>query len=125
MSWDASLVEICPTCEHVKCYRSWNYTHNCNVMISVVVEAMGYSLASHWLIGHMGKSWFRVLDGLTGDGGSVFLSAICTGLIGDPEHFKTMNPAGGWGSYETLLPVLQEMRDAGLEYPCATWRVNG
>lgn len=40
-------------------------------------------------------------------------------LEADPEHFRAMNPPNGWGSYDTLLPVLREIRDACFEHPLA------
>ena len=125
MSWDADLSNVCSTCGHEECYERWNYTHNCNAMISAIVEEMGYTLERHWLIGHMGKSWFEILNGLTGAAGSAFLASILSSLYADPERFTSMNPRNGWGSYETLLPVLQDMHDVGMEYPTAVWKVTG
>lgn len=125
MSWDAYLKDVCITCGHSENCGTWNYTHNCNNMISEVVKELGYELERHWLIDHMGESWFHVLDGLTGKDGSAFLAKIIEGLEANPERFQAMNPDNGWGSYETLLPVLRAMRNEGLKNPAASWRVNG
>ena len=125
MSWDADLVECCITCGHEERHGSWNYTHNCNQMISAVVEEMGYELKTHWLIGHMGKSWFEVLDNMSGKDGAKFLREIVMRLEAHPERFSAMNPPNGWGSYETLLPLLHAMKTASYKNPGASWRVSG
>lgn len=125
MSWDAYLVSCCITCGHKENHGSWNYTHNCNQMISVVVEEMGHALKTHWLIGHMGKSWFEVLDGMSGKDGATFLCDVVARLEADPERFRAMNPPNGFGSYETLIPVLSDMKVASYENPGDFWRVGG
>ena len=125
MSWDADLEETCAACGHVENYGSWNYTHNCNHMIGAVVEELGHELETHWLIGHMGKSWFYVLHGMSGKDGHAFLQQILQRLQADPARFQAMNPENGWGSYETLLPVLRNMRQRSYEHPAARWRVDG
>ena len=126
MSWDAYLVSSsCITCGHEERHGSWNYTHNCNQMIATVVEDMGYELKQHWLIGHMGKSWFDVLDGMSGKDGAKFLGKIVQRLEADPERFCEWNPPNGCGSYETLLPTLRDMEIISYKNPGATWRVDG
>ena|SRR5688572_3708666 len=122
MSWDASLVDDCG--DDIGCCE-WNYTHNTNGMISAVLENAGYELESHWLIGHMGKSWFKVLNGLDGQKGAELLTLIIDGLEADPERFEAMNPANGWGSYDTLLPILKKMLAASIEHPTGKWSVRG
>lgn len=74
MSWDAYL------CAEVDGHdieiKSWNYTHNCNRMMATVLEEHGHKLEQHWLIGHMGKSWFDALNGLDGKHGGELLDMI-------------------------------------------------
>lgn len=125
MSWHARLVVECDG--HVIGIpgTDTNYTHNCNAMISAVVEVMGYQLERHWLIGHMGKSWFRVLEGRSGQDGARWLREIVAALEAAPARFEAMNPSNGWGSFATLLPVLQQMQQQGEEYPSARWDVWG
>ena len=81
MSWDAALINVCTACKHKEQHGSWHYTHNCNAMLSAALEDVGYVLESHWLIGHMGKSWFRVLDGLNGRDGAALLSLIISMFV--------------------------------------------
>jgi len=114
MSWNAYIGD-----------KSWNYTHNTNEMIATVLEEHGAKMESHWLIGHMGKSWFTLLNGLSGRAGAKFLQIVVDGLERDPDRFVAMNPPNGWGSYDTLLPKLREMLAASRHYPNDTWEVHG
>jgi hypothetical protein len=114
MSWDAHLSG-----------RDWNYTHNCNHMISTVLEEGGAQIEKHWLIGHMGGSWYQLLDGMTGESGANLLRQIVVGLLADPKRFRAMNPRNGWGNYDSLLKVLLEMLLASVDLPCDRWRVSG
>jgi hypothetical protein len=41
----------------------------------------------------------------------------------NPDRCRELNPANGWGSYASLLPVLQEMADAGAAALDGHWRV--
>jgi len=40
----------------------------------------------------------------------------------DPAKFIDLNPANGWGSYETFLPWLREYLQACIEHPKAQVR---
>lgn len=95
MSYDVNA-----TCTH--CGGSsdnWNYTSNCAPMW----RAAGLDIAA----------W---------DGRPVraFAEAISVALVqleADPEKFRAMNPSNGWGSYETLLPALEQLRRNVLAAP--------
>lgn len=105
MSWDADL--ICNACGHAVIER--NYTSNTSAM----VQATRPSDAPNWL---------SELHGTPGPEGARLLAEIIAALEADPEKYRAMNPPNGWGSYDTLLPVLREMRDSVGEVP-ATWQV--
>lgn len=104
MSWDADLT--CDACGHAIVEQ--NYTHNTNGMINVALDR-----DEHWL---------DALNGATGPEGARLLDGIIKELESDPPRFRAMNPPNGWGSYDSVLPLLRKMRDAVGEVP-ATWRV--
>lgn len=120
MSWDASF-----SLTEELLLRDWNYTHNCDRMISTVLEEQGYTLEEYWLTKHMGKSWYRRLNGLSGSDGFALLDLIVKGLEKEPDRFIAMNPSNGWGSYETLLPILRDMRETSKAYPEGRWKTLG
>lgn len=117
MSWDVSLYD-----DRGHCEGDWNYTHNCNPMIDAVLQAEPdeSTFAPHVF----GSCWWKNLDGMEGKQGSEFLSRIITGLSGDPERFRAMNPSNGWGNYDQMLSIFQEMRDRVPEWPCV-WKASG
>lgn len=46
-------------------------------------------------------------------------------LKGDPERFRVLNPANGWGSYEGLIEFVEKYLEACKQYPTASvsaWR---
>jgi len=120
MSWDADLID-----DRGHNEGSWNFTHNCNGMIAAAMETLGQPRppeASRIL--PIGPAWWYSLDGKSGPEGKAFLAGIIGALEADPLHFKAMNPANGWGSYEQLLETLRSMRDAVPAWP-TTWSANG
>jgi len=40
-------------------------------------------------------------------------------LIGDPDKYKAMNPANGWGDYDGAVKVLNALIDACIAHPDA------
>ena len=137
MSWDASL--YCNACGH--CIGDWNFTHNTSVMIYSVLAEASYELPAstlecwglprdadgkltHYPDGHGTVAWWEHLDGMTGPEGAAYLDLIVTRLEANPVRFRAMNPENGWGSYDTLLKTLREMRAAVPEAPCE-WRASG
>jgi hypothetical protein len=45
-------------------------------------------------------------------------------LTREPERFKAMNPANGWGTYEVLVGFVEEYLQACAAYPDAEIRVS-
>lgn len=123
MSWDAYLYD-----DRGHLEGNWNYTHNCNGMVnlildpnyeqrSVVEEVFCFKDKKH-------VSWYKHLDGMSGPDGAAFLQKIITNLRTNPEKFIALNPPNGWGSYESFLEVLTNMRDRVPEYP-TKWSTSG
>lgn len=128
MSWDADLNVTVDG--NVVRIGEWNHTHNCNQMANIVMREGWYKLASvleekHWLIANVGTSWWKVLDGLDGQKSAELLDLVIVGLEKEPERFQAMNPENGWGSYDTLLEVLREMREQSQKFPSGQWSVSG
>lgn len=134
MSWAAHLViPPCDSCGRGESYiGDWNYTHNCNGMIE---DALGYKqleeTAETWWARFnsetgMGRhSWWDLLHGKSGAEGAAFLGYILGALKALPHKYRAMNPENGWGDYDSLVRVLEEMRDQSVKYPNATWSACG
>lgn len=63
-------------------------------------------------------------DKLAGDVLPVLQAAI-TDMDAHPEKYRPLNPPNGWGSYESCLKFLIELRDEFRRHPKATvavWR---
>lgn len=117
MSWDATLHD---TSGHV--YGDWNYTHNCNGMIAAALRESPHAKSIEHVL--VGRSWWDGLNGLSGKAGGQLLTVAIDQLEADPDRFRAMNPANGWGDYESLVVVLQDMRDAVPDHP-TIWQVSG
>lgn len=127
MSWDAELYTEVDG-KRVQCGDDdWNYTHNTNCMIAAVLEDAGKEVGSAWwndLRKEKGDYWCTALNGLTGAEGAKLLTLIIDGLAANPSRFIAMNPSNGWGSYQRLLPILRQMRDASQDWPSAKWSIS-
>lgn len=123
MSWDASLID---DRGHVE--GDWNYTHNCNGMANAVLDPdyQQRSVAEEVFrfVDKSHVSWWKRLDGLSGQEGRKLLDAIITGLEAEPERFRAMNPENGWGDYDSFLAVLREMCGAVPDWQ-TVWSVSG
>jgi hypothetical protein len=124
VSWDAYLTD-----DRGHCEGSWNYTHNTNGMIAAAYEAVTGESTEQCdgpLGPAIGAAWWHRLDGAFGNTGADYLGKIIEGLEADPGRYREMNPPNGWGSYDSLLEVLREMRDTALrcDRP-TTWEVSG
>ena len=125
MSWDACL----QAADGGYVTPEWNFTHNTNGMIAAAYEAVTGNTTPQCggpLGRAIGPAWWERLDGQPGGEGAEYLAVIVTGLESDPARYRAMNPENGWGSYDTLLPLLREMRDApGAIGTPAVWQVSG
>ena len=88
---------------------SWNYTHNTNDMM----RAAGYD----WIYNLNG---LKVVDTLPS------FEHMLENLKADPERYTPMNPANGWGDYNSLVAVwefeiLPRAREIVKSVPEATW----
>lgn len=103
MSWDINLyteldgeiIDIPGT--------DFNYTHNINQMI----REAGFS------------DWPYEVDGWDAQDLGIALAKSLEELTRDPKRFRAMNPKNGWGDYDTLVPVLQQIRELCAKYPSA------
>lgn len=102
------------------CEGSWNYTHNCNPMINAAMDAAGIERISD---DRGPVTWLWHIAGMSGPDGAAILHAVIGQFEADPDWFRAMDPENGWGSYDTLLPVLREMRAAVPEWP-TSWAVS-
>lgn len=52
------------------------------------------------------------------------LTAAIERMAADPDTYEAMNPANGWGSYESTLEFLRGLRDACRDHPATSLRVS-
>lgn len=106
MGLDVCLERVQPTVVF-----SDNYTHNCGKMADAAgiyyhlwrPEEIGIHKASQ-LIGPLTEGIKR--------------------MEANPDAFIALNPANGWGSYDTFLPWVRRYLEACREYPDATVRAS-
>ncbi len=123
MSWDAYLID-----DRGHYDGEWNYTHNCNGMANAALyedppDAEQPSTFDE-VFRPTRESWWKLLDGMSGPLGAAMLDRIIKRLEADPQRFRAMNPANGWGDYDSFLKTLTEMRNAVPEWP-TKWEVYG
>lgn len=78
-----------------------NHTSNCNPML-----------------GDVGIIWDE-LDGKQAKEARAIIAAGLEKLQNDPVKYEAMNPPNGWGSYETLCKVIQEILIEVTKHPLA------
>ena len=110
MSWDASLYD-----DRGHCEGDWNYTHNTNKLINAALADIGQPQKD---------TWWRTLNGMDGPEGAEFLHQIIMALRANPDKFVPMNPPNGWGDYDSLIKVLEDMKASVPEWP-TQWIVHG
>lgn len=93
MGWDIEIREnTCETCGLSHEVGGWQLTYNLSEMVR---SAGAYKIfANH---------------STTGPEGLEILERAVLALESDPDRFRKMNPANGWGSYDGLLKVFREM----------------
>lgn len=119
MSWDADLTGQIDG-NPVNLF-SQNYTHNCNVMANTALRAVAKRTGMPEPI----ESWWKLLHGMNGTDGYLFLLGIVTIMKTNPEPYIAMNPDNKWGSYETFLETLENMMEVSFKYPSAKWSTSG
>ena len=80
----------------------WNYTSNC---------------ARMWRLAGADLAEF---DGKTAGACLIVLEAAVMTMKRDPLPYLALNPDNGWGSYDTLLPALDELAAMFRAHPKAT-----
>ena len=103
MSWDIHLYTELDGQEIEIQGTDFNYTHNTNQM----VREAGL------------KEWPYKIDGWDAQDLGIALAKALEELTRDPKRFRAMNPANGWGDYDSLIVVLQRIRDLCAQYPSA------
>lgn len=83
----------------------WNYTSNCSPM---------WRLAGADLAAFDGKPAGDCLP---------LLTAAIADMRANPDRYAPLDPPNGWGSYASLLPVLDRLAAQFARHPSATVRV--
>jgi hypothetical protein len=52
------------------------------------------------------------------------LQAAIRAMEAEPETYRAMNPANGWGDYEGCLDFLKSIRDACATHPACTVHIS-
>lgn len=123
MSWDAELIDA----DTSKTLAEWNFTHNTNVMANLVLYPntdTSRSVAAE-VFSPQNTPWWRLLDGTDGPEGAKLLDRIIAGLRADAARFQELNPANGWGDYDSFLAVLVQMRESIPVSGSVSWSVTG
>lgn len=108
MSWDVYLVD---DRGHIE--GEWNYTYNTTPMIHAACQDAGIEFPE--------RNWHAHLHGMSGPDGAAFLGAIVEQMRGKPDRYMDLNPPNGWGDYDGILKVLDEMCRSVPEWPTA-WK---
>lgn len=88
MSWDIGI----ELCGYKFQDKEWNYTHNCNDMMRAA-----------------GVDWVYTLDGLKVKDTIPQFEMMLENLKADPERYIAMNPPNGWGDYNSLVAIWEEI----------------
>lgn len=109
MSYDVSI--FCPTCRHSEC--DLNYTWNCAPMFydALTWANKGVELGINQL-NEMKCSEAKPL-----------LSLAINRMKDNPDIYKPMNPANGWGDYEGAIAFLEAILGYCEKLPDATIHV--
>lgn len=107
MSWDIDLMGEIDG--HPVNLGSWNYTHNTNRMI----REAGFT---DWSMDE--------IQGMSAREFATRLGRAIDTLVIKPEQFREMDAQNGWGSYDTLVPVLRELHDQARRFPSATMHAS-
>jgi hypothetical protein len=102
MSYDIWLTIDTGGPEPVEVGESWNYTSNSGP----AWRAAGADLAD--FDGKLAVDCARILD-----------AAIET-MRTEPARFKALDAPNGWGTYDTLVPALEKLRNTMRRHPKAT-----
>jgi hypothetical protein len=102
MSWDVWLEMDTGGPIKTEVSESFNYTHNCNCMLRDV-----------------GIEWSEMRN-MKGKDVVFMLDIAIEKLKSDPEKYRKMNPSNGWGSYDSLLSVLERIVEDFSMHPKAT-----
>lgn len=66
----------------------------------------------------------RLLDGAPACEAAGVLAAAVERMTADPQPYRAMNPANGWGSYEGALDFLRWMAETAATHPKSVIRVS-
>lgn len=66
----------------------------------------------------------QLCDGRDAGGCAEGLEAALVNLRADPDRFRAMDPPNGWGSYDKLVPHLEELLSRWVAAPRAIVRVQ-
>lgn len=99
----------CPTC------GGWNVPKCFNIT---------YNLSPMWRVIYPEHSQMLPLESMPKENCVPVLETAISHMEKDPAVFIALNPANGWGSYESFLYTLKEMLEETSNNPDWTWEAS-
>lgn len=87
----------------------WNYTSNC---VAIWEKAMPDTAG------------LEGLDGMRAGVAAIHLYTAMTKMIGNPQEYRALEPANGWGSFDSQLIALLNLYEACQQNPQAIISVS-
>lgn len=101
-----------------------NYCEHCKRGEPVVELNSTYNYTPMWKAIYKNSNRFVEIEGLTGKQAHSLINLAITIMLEEREMMMQLEPTNGWGSYDTFLQFLRDIRDACEEYPDAVWRAD-
>lgn len=101
-----------------------NYCEHCKRGEPVVELNSTYNHTPMWKAIYPDAKYLVEIEGLTGMQARARSNYAIQVMIEERERMLKFEPSNGWGSYDTFLKFLRDIRNACEEYPDAVWRAD-
>lgn len=79
--------------------------------VEILEKNVTYNLADMYYKCIDKEKGFKKLDGMNCKEALLIINNAIQDMLNNADEYRKLNPANGWGSYEGLLKVLQDMRN--------------
>lgn len=92
--------------------------------VSIYDGNVTYNLADMYYKAIDKEKGFEKLNGMTCKEALPIINKAIKDMIDNQEEYKKLNPINGWGTYEGLLKIFQDMRNVCESNPDGVFEIN-